>query len=580
MAKKKKYNDKSNSKKSKTEQYPHEKWQSQYLSPQEGFQSDFISCGADIVIGGGGAGGGKTYSLLLSPLQHIKTKGFNAVIFRKTSPQIRNAGAIWDNSLEIYSKIPGAYQVESQLKWKFPDLSEIKFAHMEYENDKHNFDGSQICHLYFDEVQQFSESQFFYMMSRNRSTCGVKPCIKCTCNPDSQSWLRKFLDWWIGKDGLPIKSRAGKVRYFLRVDGQIIWGDSKNELIKKHTRYPEFLRELQDEYYALKESQKNKSELSKLKELYTKKIIKLKQEYLTDVTSVAFLPATVYDNKKLLKKNPQYLSSLKALPLVERARLLDGNWDIQNEAGKFFNSEWFIKVNESQIPKETDCIDCRYWDFASTAPKSKNKNPDYTCGIKIRKYKKSYYILDVVRVRENPAKIEQIFLKTSQRDKAIADNFGISYKVRWEMEGGSAGKHEDYRLKSLLAGYDCRGVGTGGKNKETRARPLAIQAEIGNVFVVDKDWTDTLLHELHNFCDRDLEHDDQVDALSGAFAQLTSVYIHPLGIDDIEEEEKIKEKSKENTENTENTEKMTRNLLDVQAELEDEFLSCEDEDDF
>ena len=45
----------------------------------------------------------------------------------------------------------------------------------------------------FDELTHFTAHQFFYMVSRNRSTCGVRPYIRATCNPDADSWVADFL---------------------------------------------------------------------------------------------------------------------------------------------------------------------------------------------------------------------------------------------------------------------------------------------------------------------------------------------------------------------------------------------------
>lgn len=46
---------------------------------------------------------------------------------------------------------------------------------------------------------------------------------------------------------------------------------------------------------------------------------------------MTFVRATVYDNHELLSKNPEYLANLKALPDVERKRLLDGDWNVRRE---------------------------------------------------------------------------------------------------------------------------------------------------------------------------------------------------------------------------------------------------------
>ena len=70
------------------------------------------------------------------------------------------------------------------------------------------------------------------MLTRNRSTCGVTPYIRATCNPDPDSWVAELIDWWIGEDGYPIPERQGKLRYFMIDRDQYIWGDTKEEVIK------------------------------------------------------------------------------------------------------------------------------------------------------------------------------------------------------------------------------------------------------------------------------------------------------------------------------------------------------------
>src|SRR6516225_5233687 len=64
------------------------------------------------------------------------------------------------------------------------------------------------------------------MVSRNRSTCGVRPYIRATCNPDADSWVAEFISWWIDPvSGRPIPERAGVLRYFVRIAEKIVWAD-------------------------------------------------------------------------------------------------------------------------------------------------------------------------------------------------------------------------------------------------------------------------------------------------------------------------------------------------------------------
>jgi hypothetical protein len=70
------------------------------------------------------------------------------------------------------------------------------------------------------------------MVSRNRSTRGVRPYMRATCNPDADSWVAEFVAWWIDQEtGFPIPERAGALRYFVRAAEKIVWADRPEDLI-------------------------------------------------------------------------------------------------------------------------------------------------------------------------------------------------------------------------------------------------------------------------------------------------------------------------------------------------------------
>jgi len=187
------------------------------IKPQPGPQTAFLSSPADIAIYGGGAGGGKTWGLLMEPLRHVSNPGFGAVFFRRSTVQIRNEGGLWDESAVLYPQIGGDPK-EHTLSWAFPTGASVSFAHLEHDKTRFNWQGSQIPLICFDELTHFSAVQFWYMVSRNRSMCGVRPYIRATCNPDADSWVADLIAWWIDQDtGLPIAERAGKLRWFVRV---------------------------------------------------------------------------------------------------------------------------------------------------------------------------------------------------------------------------------------------------------------------------------------------------------------------------------------------------------------------------
>lgn len=274
------------------------------IRPQPGKQTMFFQTPADIAIYGGAGGGGKTWGLTVEPLRHIHRKGFSGIIFRRTYPQIMNPGGLWDAVSNIYPFFKGK---PSDSSWYFNQGSyetEINFSHMQYEKDKFNFQGAEIPFIGFDELTHFSQEQFFYLLSRNRSTCGIRPYVRGTCNPDPDSWLRHFLDWWIDPTtGLAIEERAGQIRYFFRQDGKFTWGSTKEEVCRLNP-------------YA-------SADLLK---------------------SVTFIPAKLEDNPILMEKDPGYKANLQSQDQYEQDILLWGNWNAKRRTGDlFFNPtyhEW------------------------------------------------------------------------------------------------------------------------------------------------------------------------------------------------------------------------------------------------
>lgn len=267
------------------------------IGPQPGPQWDFAESLADVAIYGGAAGGGKTFAALLEPLKHIDVPKFRALILRRTTKEVTEPGALWDEASDLYPHLQADLRV-GDLSCRFPAGAVVKFDHMEHEKDKFRYQGAQIPLIEFEELTHFTESQFWYMLSRNRSTCGVRPYVRATCNPDADSWVAKLIEWWIDQDtGLPIPERSGVVRWFVRVSGELVWGDSREELLAEHpTSHPK---------------------------------------------SLTFIAATLEDNRALLDKDPQYLANLEALPYVDRARLRDGNWKVRSNEGAEWGDECF-----------------------------------------------------------------------------------------------------------------------------------------------------------------------------------------------------------------------------------------------
>jgi predicted phage terminase large subunit-like protein len=229
--------------------------------------------------------------------------------------------------------------------------------------------------------------------------------------------------------------------------------------------------------------------------------------------SFAFVPARLEDNPILNRADPGYLAKLLALPLVERERLLGGNWKVRPAAGKVFNRSWFEVVDAVPAGGE----ECRFWDLAATERKLAGDDPDFTAGVRIRKQEGVYFVTDVTAVQQGPAAVERLILETARRDRDEAKANGARHRVRWEIEPGAASRLTSHRLIGLLDGHDAAGVVAQG-DKITRARALAAQAEAGNVKLLRGPWNEQFLQHMHAVPDG--PHDDIMDAAAGSYNAL------------------------------------------------------------
>lgn len=247
----------------------------------------------------------------------------------------------------------------------------------------------------------------------------------------------------------------------------------------------------------------------------------VRQRYIDEQapgTDRVFIPALLSDNPYLDKET--YIDSLQNLSPVEREQLLNGDWSARGQ-GPIFAGHWFILVDELP-PIDLDrrirgvghrIVEAvRYWDLAATAAEVGKNDPDWTAGALLcRDDQNLMYVADVRRIRATPKEVERLIRQTADFDPP-----GTTIWI--EREPGSAGKaYVDHIRSDVLpdqAIYADRVTG----DKVMRAAPLASHAEAGFVRIVRGPWNRPLLDELEGFPIS--AHDDQVDALSGAYRKL------------------------------------------------------------
>ena len=455
------------------------------IKPQPGPQEKFLATSADICIYGGAAGGGKTFGLLMDPIRYMGVSEYNAVIFRREYTQITSPGGLWDTSQKIYSYVQGCFPLKTpKLHWVFRSGATVTFAHIGRDEEVNSWQGSQITYIGFDELTHFSEHTFFYMLSRNRSVCGVKPYIRATCNPDVDSWVAEFISWWINPDtGYPIKERSGKIRWMARINEEIVWRDTRREIVE-----------------AAIEAGIGEDEAE------------------TMPKSVTFIASTLQDNKILMENDPSYLASLQALGKVDRERLLYGNWKIKSSAGLMFKREQVTMIEE--LPKDVIAW-CRAWDLAATA-EDEEGNPAFTAGVLIgRRLNGRYVVADVINRRLSASDVRSLIKTTAQTDRAA---YG-KVVTRLPQDPGQAGKEQAQSYMKMLAGFSVKILPVSG-DKVTRAEPFSAiwqgteTMEKGFVDILIADWNGMYFNQLESFPQSDFK--DMVDASSDAFNEVAA----------------------------------------------------------
>lgn len=182
--------------------------------------------------------------------------------------------------------------------------------------------------------------------------------------------------------------------------------------------------------------------------------------------------------------------------------------------GGLFKKGWFLTVKALPI----GCRFVRGWDLAATD----DKEAAATAGVLIARAPDGRFIIvDAVREQLGPMGVERLMKATAEQDRA---KYG-AVRGSYPQDPGQAGKAQaQHIMRHVLTGFDYHFSPESG-DKETRALPLAAQAEAGNVFLLEGPWNDVFLDEIAVFPMGKWK--DQVDAASRAFTDLTTAAAPP-----------------------------------------------------
>lgn len=447
----------------------------------------------DILLCGGGAGGGKSHTCLTKALEYIKDPAARVLIVRRTYPQLKISGGLWDESKKIYRHFNGVPKVQ-KLTWEFKNGATIQFAALP--DDLSEWQGLQASHILVDESAEFTQEEILFLVSRLRAAEYKGHLnVTMTCNPSRDSFLYEWVKYSLDETtGIPVEGTENVIRYFINIAGTLYWSSiSKEDLWEKYGEPMGLIREHEDE----------------------KRINFLPMSF-------RFIPLTIYDNPILLKNNPQYLANLLSQPRVNQLRYLHGSWTARAEGSGFFRREWvtFVDHPPAIVHKRV-----RSWDFAASVPSETNPNPDWTAGVKMSRDKLGYYYIeDVNRFRKLSDGVIKEVIQTAVND-GLSDCL-----VTIPKDPGAGGKTANsFQLRTLAEnGVTASSVVVSGHSgKISRFTPFCTLAESGYVRVVRGDWNEAWLTELEHFEGLRTQKDDQVDATSDAFNTISKTVVLP-----------------------------------------------------
>lgn len=265
--------------------------------PNPGPQTDAYFCEADELFYGGQAGGGKSAMVIGLALTAHK----RSLILRRTNKEAR--GFVEEIGAVLGSR--DGYNGQDDL-WRLPDGRTIEIGGCQLEEDKQKYKGRAHDLKCFDEVADFTESQYEFISTWNRSTDPGQRCrVVATGNPPTNAeglWVIRRWAAWLDPSH-PNPAKPGELRWYTAgPEGKEIEVDGPG---------PHFIN-----------------------------------GELVTARSRTFIPAKLSDNPDLVRTN--YGAVLAALPEELRAAYRDGRFDLglKDQAFQAIPTAWIRAAME------------------------------------------------------------------------------------------------------------------------------------------------------------------------------------------------------------------------------------------
>lgn len=183
-------------------------------TPLPGPQTMALESAADELFFGGSAGGGKSMCLLGAAL----TQHQRSVIFRREYRQLR---ALIEESRGIVGQ-HGSFNETAGL-WRLDDGRTVEFGAVEHEWDKMKWQGRPHSLKAFDELAQFTESQYTFLSGWARTTdTGERVRVMSAGNPPMDTegeWVIRRWAAWLDPQH-PHPAEPGELRWYAMLGGE------------------------------------------------------------------------------------------------------------------------------------------------------------------------------------------------------------------------------------------------------------------------------------------------------------------------------------------------------------------------
>lgn len=128
----------------------------------------------------------------MAAVQYIHDPSYRALILRRSYADLSLPGAIMNRAIEWWGQTQKWSSTDKTMR--FRNGGTLTFGYLQEENDKYRYQGAEFQFIGFDELTQFSETQYQYLFSRLRKTGSstVPVRMRAASNPGGvgHHWVR------------------------------------------------------------------------------------------------------------------------------------------------------------------------------------------------------------------------------------------------------------------------------------------------------------------------------------------------------------------------------------------------------